>query len=125
MSGKFALVIEDDRDEALLFAKAVETTAFEVEIVYSGDTALARLATVTPDLVVLDLHIPRTTGIEVLRHIRGDARLQETHVIVVTGDPQTAESIRDEADLVLIKPVGFDQLRNLAERVTSAAAPDE
>jgi len=125
MSGKFALVIEDDRDEAHLFARAVEMAEFDVEVVYSGDTALARLAAAVPDLVVLDLHIPRTSGTQILHHIRGNARLQRTRVIVVTGDPQTAERIRDEADLVLIKPVGFDQLRNLAERVTSTASSSE
>ena len=83
--------------------------------------AVARLAVTTPDLVVLDLHLPGIAGTDILRRIRADARLAETRVIIVTGDPLEAEGVRDQADLVLIKPVGFDQLRGLATRLISAA----
>jgi two-component system response regulator AdeR len=122
---QLVLVIEDDKDEAVFFAKALQTMGLETEIIRAGDTALARLAAVVPDLVLLDLHLPRVEGIDILRHIRGDARLAETRVIVVTGDPQAAEDLRDEADLVLIKPIGFDPLCNLAARLVSAGSPGE
>ncbi len=121
MSSQFALVIEDERDEAVFFAHAMQAAGFETEIIRAGDTALARLAVVVPDVVVLDLHLPRIAGADVLHQIRGDARLAETRVIIVTGDPQMAESLRDEADLVLIKPIGFDQLCGLAARLVSVA----
>ncbi len=123
MSSQFALVIEDERDEAFFFAQALQAAGLETEIIQAGDRALARLAVVVPDVVVLDLRLPRIAGTDILRQIRGDARLAETRVIVVTGDPQMAESLRDEADLVLIKPIGFDQLRNLAARLVSIAPP--
>jgi len=125
MSSHIALVIEDDTDEAILFAKAVEIAGFESEIIRDGDTALARLDVLVPDLVVLDLHLPHTTGVEILRHIRADARLAETRVIVVTGDPLAAEDIRNQVDLVLIKPISLDQLHDLAARLVSVAPPDE
>jgi len=114
MSSQFALVIEDERDEAFFFAQALQAAGLETEIIQAGDRALARLAVVVPDVVVLDLRLPRIAGTD---------RLAETRVIVVTGDPQMAESLRDEADLVLIKPIGFDQLRDLAARLVSVAPP--
>jgi CheY-like chemotaxis protein len=125
VSRQLALVIEDDKDEAIFFAKVLQTIGLETEIIRAGDTALARLAVVVPDLVLLDLHLPRAEGIDILRQIRVDTQLAETHVIVVTGDPQAAESLWGEADLVLIKPIGFDQLRNLAARLISAGSPGE
>jgi two-component system response regulator AdeR len=119
MSSRFALVIEDDKDAATMFAIALQTAGFEAEIIRAGDTALARLAVLVPDLVVLDLHLPRVEGIDVLRQIRADARLAETRVIIITGDPLAAEGLQNQADLVLIKPISFDQLHDLAARLAA------
>jgi len=123
MSSQFALVIEDDKDVAIIFAEALRMAGCETEIIRAGDAALARLAATVPDVVVLDLHLPRVEGIDILRQIRADARLAETRVIVVTGDPPAAEGLQDLADLVLIKPVGLDQLSDLATRLISAGSP--
>ena len=123
MSSQFALVIEDDKDVAIMFAEALRMAGCETEIIRAGDAALARLAATVPDVVVLDLHLPRVEGIDILRQIRADARLAETRVIVVTGDPPAAEGLQDLADLVLIKPVGLDQLSDLATRLISAGSP--
>jgi DNA-binding response OmpR family regulator len=103
----------------------LQTAGFETEIARAGDTALARLAVVVPDVVVLDLGLPQVLGTDVLHQIRADPRLAETQVIVVTGDPPRAENLRGEADLVLLKPVGFNQLCGLAERLISSTPSSE
>jgi DNA-binding response OmpR family regulator len=125
VSNPVALVIEDDRDLATLFAIALRMAGVETETVHAGDTALARLAVLVPDLVVLDLHIPRTAGIDILRQIRADARLSGTRVVVVTGDLLAAKDIQNQADQVLIKPFSFDDLQDLATGMTQIGPPDE
>ncbi|HEC35745.1 MAG TPA: response regulator [Anaerolineae bacterium] len=117
MHDRVALIIEDESDLASLFGMALQTAGFATEIVRTGDAALARLAAVTPDVVILDLHLPHTSGKEVLHYIRADARLMATPVIVVTADARAAEEIRDQADLALIKPVSIEQLRDLGARL--------
>jgi DNA-binding response OmpR family regulator len=117
MKSPLALIIEDDRRLGTIFAEATRTAGFEVEIIQDGQTALARLADTTPSLVVLDLHLPYVSGQEILRHIRSDERLAKMHVILATADPLMAEAFQAEADLVLIKPVSFSQLRDLASRL--------
>jgi CheY-like chemotaxis protein len=119
----YALVVEDDRDQAYIFAEALRAAGFEAEIVRDGKTALARLEATTPSLVVLDLHMPRVVGVDLLYYIRSDERLAGTRVILATGDHQLAQSIQGEADVVLLKPVGFDQLRDLATRMRGAGPP--
>lgn len=121
MSTPFALIIEDHEDSAIIFAEALKAAGFETEAVRLGDVALQRLAVTTPDVVVLDLHVPRVGGPDILRQIRTDARLAKTRVIVATAHPQLAESLRGEADLMLIKPVGFHQLRDMAARLLPVA----
>jgi len=125
MSNPFALIIEDDYDASLIFAEALQAAGFETEIIRSGDTALARLAATTPDAVVLDLHMPHVSGVDIMEQIRADERLAETQVIVATADPRLADTLQDDADLVLIKPISFSQLRDLAARLGSVISPQE
>jgi CheY-like chemotaxis protein len=125
MSIPFALIIEDDYDASLIFAEALQAAGFETEIIRSGEIALARLAATTPDAVMLDLHMPHVSGVDIMEQIRADERLAETQVIVATADPRLADALQDDADLVLIKPISFSQLRDLAARLGSVISPQE
>jgi len=117
MSDPFALVIEDHVDSAVIFTEALKKAGFRTETIRSGDAALARLAVTTPAVIVLDLSLPGVAGPDILQQIRADARLVNTRVIVATAHPQMIDSIRDKADLVLLKPISFSQLRDLAARL--------
>jgi DNA-binding response OmpR family regulator len=117
MTNPFALIVEDDIKLATIFAEALRIAEFETEIVLDGQAALNRLAATTPAVVVLDLHLPRVSGSELLAQIRADIRLAKTRVMLATADPLMAESLRGQADLVLIKPISFHQLRDLAKRL--------
>lgn len=126
MSNPSALVIEDDYDLAIIFAEALRAAGFETEIIRAGDIALERLAATTPDVVILDLQLPRVAGSDILQYIRTDPRLAKTPVIVATAYPHMAEPLRKEANLVLIKPISFSQLRDLAACFLGAASsPNE
>jgi DNA-binding response OmpR family regulator len=117
VSNPLALIVEDDRDLSDIFAQALRAAGFETQIARSGDTAVMWLSSTTPDVVVLDLHLPRVAGTEILGQIRSDPRLAETRIIIATADDRTAEILREEADLVLVKPISFSQLRDLAMRL--------
>jgi len=111
---RFALIVEDDRDVAALYRHVVESLGFEAEVLRSGEAASARLEMIVPAVVVLDMHLPvHISGSDLLHQIRTDKRLTRTRVIVVTGHAELAETIRDEADAVLIKPVDISQLSDL------------
>jgi DNA-binding response OmpR family regulator len=122
MSEPLALIIEDEPDLAEIFTEALRAAGFATETIRSGDRARERLAIVVPDVVVLDLHLPRVDGDQLLKQIRGDRRLQSTRVIIASADPLLAETLDGQAELVLIKPISFSQLRDLATRLKSAAA---
>lgn len=120
MSRPLAFIIEDDDKLAAIFAQAVQAAQYDSEIIQNGETAVLRLAETEPEIVILDLHLPRVSGKDILRKIRSDPRLESTRVILATADPIVAESLRDEADIVLIKPVSYGQLRDLAKRLRPA-----
>jgi CheY-like chemotaxis protein len=119
-----ALVIEDDPDLSTIFSEALTAAQFEPEIIRDGALALERLAVTLPSVVVLDLHLPNVSGAEILDKIRADSRLAKTRVILATADARMAEALqkKDQADLVLVKPVSFGQLRDLANRMRATMA---
>jgi DNA-binding response OmpR family regulator len=117
MEKPLAFIIEDDKNLALAFAEALEEAQYQVEIINDGQTALDRLATTTPATVVLDLHIPYVKGANVLHYIRSNERLANIRVIVATADDQEASMLDNLANLVLLKPIGYQQLRDLASRL--------
>ncbi|MCP4425826.1 MAG: response regulator [Chloroflexi bacterium] len=120
MNNASAFVIEDHEYTATIFASALQTAGFEVEIISNGETALSRLKEATPTLVVLDLHLPNVAGREILAQIRKDARLEKIPVILATADPLLANELSSDANLVLIKPISFDQLSILSSRLHPA-----
>ena len=116
MENELALIIEDDAYLSEIYSAALGKAGFKVEVAREGDTAREKLASLVPGVVVLNLHLPRVSGKDLLKEIRADPRLAKTKIIVVTGDSQAATTVQAEADLVLIKPVSYIQLRDLATR---------
>ncbi len=114
-----AMVVEDDLDLAIIFTEAMQAAGFQVETIQNGSQAARRLTQTVPDVVVLDLHLPGMSGKSILKQIRADARLDKACVILATADARLADTFQEEADLVLVKPVSFNQLRDLAIRLKS------
>jgi DNA-binding response OmpR family regulator len=123
MGKPLALVVEDEKDISVIFAKALHAAGFKTEIVHTGDAAITWLSSNTPDVVVLDLHMPRVAGTDVLQHIRSEPRLANVNVIIATAYPHMAESLHDAADWIFFKPVSFAQLRDLAARFSPEKSP--
>jgi CheY-like chemotaxis protein len=125
VSTPLALIADDHGDSATIFSEALRQAGFTVEVALSGGETLARLENTTPDVVVLDLCLPQVDGVEILRRMRADERLEETYVIVISADPVLAGTTLEMADRVLVKPIGFRWLRDLAARLASQLPGEE
>jgi two-component system phosphate regulon response regulator PhoB len=122
MKKPLALVVEDERDISVIFAKALHAAGFETQVAHTGDVAIEWLSANTPDMVVLDLHMPRMAGTDVLQHIRSEPRLADVNVVIATAYPHMAETLHEAADWIFFKPVSFSQLRDLAARFSAIAS---
>lgn len=76
-----------------------------------------RLAEANPKIILLDLHLPNISGLKIVDQVRSLDHLVNTRIIVTTGDPWLADETREKVDLVLDKPVGFEQLGLLCARM--------
>lgn len=115
-----ALIIEDEPDLIHIFARALELSGYQINTTSDGNEALAILGQMVPDIVVLDLHLPGVSGKEILQTMRKDERLDNTRIILATADYRAADELRDDADLVLLKPISFKQLRDLSARLNKS-----
>jgi DNA-binding response OmpR family regulator len=88
-----------------------------------GEESLEIARRLRPDVVILDMMMPRRSGLEVLTALRGEAALADTAVIVLTAQPATREQALEEgADVVMVKPFEPEQISAAVEEVLAERA---
>jgi len=118
MAEKLAMVVEDETDLRNFFCLILQEAGFRTVPARSAKTALKLLNEHVPDLITLDLRLPDGSGQEILQAVRNTPVLANTKVAVMTAFPDDLDDLEEKADLVLVKPIGFAQLRDLALRLT-------
>jgi DNA-binding response OmpR family regulator len=88
-----------------------------------GESSLALARSERPDVVILDMMMPRRSGLEVLTELRQEPDLAKTPVIVLTAQPATREqALRNGADIVMVKPFEPEQITAAVEEVLAQRA---
>jgi len=123
------LLVEDNPGDVRLLQEVLVDSAFKAElrVAENGEEALAMLrgngshaGARRPDLVLLDLNVPRKNGLEVLEEIRADAALRGIPVVVLTSstaEDDVSRSRELEADLYLTKPLGLGRMRGIVSAI--------
>ncbi|NOH02892.1 MAG: response regulator [Chloroflexi bacterium] len=113
MTNPTALVIEDDPKLGVIYQTALRQFGFDAELDDMGRDFRARLVNPAPALIILDIHLPYASGIEILEQIKADKAWREAVVIVATADLFLSKSLASQADHVMIKPVSVDQIMKI------------
>jgi DNA-binding response OmpR family regulator len=114
------LVAEDDEDIRSLVVFRLERSGYDVVEAVDGEEALARVAERVPDLVVLDLMMPKLDGLEVTRRLRAAAGTSRVPVILLTARVQERDieaGFAAGADDYLRKPFSPQELRARVQAV--------
>lgn len=101
MAGERILVVEDESAIVDIVCRALRRHGYETESAGDGDAALDKAATLRPDLVILDLMLPKMDGWEVCRRLRATPETASTPVIMLTAR-------RDERDVLEGLEIGAD-----------------
>ena len=125
------LLIEDNPGDVKLTKKAFEKAALEtrIDVAEDGVEAMAYLRERTaetdrelPDLVLLDLNLPRKSGYEVLEEIKSDPDLKRVPVVILTSsdsEEDIVETYEDHANAYLTKPVSFEGFKEVVSKIES------
>ncbi len=95
------LLIEDEPDLAAAVQVRLETRGYKVSIAYDGQEGLAKARTENPDLIILDIMLPKIDGYKVCRMLKFDEKYQKIPVIMFSARAQ-------EKDRELAKECGAD-----------------
>jgi DNA-binding response OmpR family regulator len=98
---KRILIIEDDKDIVELVRYNLEKEDFQVQAIADGVSGLAQVKKSPPDLLLLDLMLPKLSGLEICKDIRRDASLNRLPILMLTARG-------DEADRVVGLELGAD-----------------
>jgi CheY-like chemotaxis protein len=123
MAGFLATVLICDDEPSLRELIRVSLDGrFSFAEAHDGVECLHLARETLPDLVVLDMMMPRLNGLEVLSELRGDEQLADTPVIVLTAQPASREeAIRKGASRVILKPFTPDEISAAVEEVLAEA----
>lgn len=118
---KFVLIIDDDDSIGGLLKHIVESEGFRCDTASDGEEGLEKIHKLLPDLVILDLMLPRCGGFELLRKMQAGETAQ-IPVIIVTGryaDQTTAEILRQEPNVreFFEKPIKMQVLRSSLHKI--------
>lgn len=125
---KLVLIIDDDDGVRDLLTFMVKKEGFRAEVAVDGEEGVQKAERLRPDLILLDLMMPRYGGFEVLRQLQSGG-LSRIPIVVVTGrytDRSTAEMIRQESNVVdfLEKPLKPSVLGATLERLLKPRSPE-
>lgn len=111
------LIVEDDPELSELIEFFLQMEGYSTEIVADGLFAFPKILEQKPGMVVLDMHLPHVSGLEILTSIRGESSVAQTKVLVTTADSVMAESAQPMADVILGKPFNADELLNVVHQL--------
>jgi two-component system response regulator len=132
MAEKFILLVEDNPDDEALTLRALKKNKVANGVVVARDGAEAvdflfgtgahagRNVAELPQIVLLDLNLPKLDGFEVLRRIRADDRTRLLPVVILTSSKEerdVVQSYRDGCNSYVRKPVNFDEFIEAARQL--------
>jgi DNA-binding response OmpR family regulator len=106
MKKKRVLIIEDERELRQVLMARIESAGYDVVGVEDGEKGLAAIKGEKPDLVILDLVLPRLSGEEILQRIKGDKKFITLPIIVLTAQfitPAVDKMLKGYAGVELIQ----------------------
>ena len=118
------LIAEDSADSREMMQVLLEQRGYQVVAADDGRRALEAALSSRPDLVLMDLELPKLDGLSVTRNLRLDPKFKDVPIVILSGhDPSRfrQEALDAGCDDYLLKPINFDLLHELLDRMIAAA----
>lgn len=118
--GSHILVVEDHPQNRYLMTYLLESRGYEVEVALDGVEALDALEKRAPDLILMDMQLPKVDGYEATRRIKADERFKQIPLVAVTAHSMRRDQDKAMAagcDVFVTKPINGEDLLALVDRL--------
>jgi len=93
------LLVEDDTMLVRMYSKKLEMDGFKVSLAFNGEEGLEALKKEKPDIILLDIMMPKMNGVEMLKAVKADPALKDIPVVMLTNLGDRKEDIQKCKDL--------------------------
>lgn len=118
------LIVDDEENIVVSLEFLMQREGYEVSIARDGDEALERIRADLPDLVLLDVMMPKKNGFEVCQEVKADPGLRSVRILMLTAkgrDTEVAKGLALGADAYMTKPFSTRELADRVRGLLSAA----
>ena len=125
-SERKVLLMEDSEINQMIMERFFSHLGISLHIANNGEEGLKMAHACMPDLIIMDMHMPKLSGSEVIRFLREDPELRHIPVIAISADAfreQQKEALDAGVNEYLIKPVEFDRLYSVMDKYLSKETP--
>ena len=124
MSGKTILYVEDNEANRMIVRDLLKRTQYQLIEAHDGEAGVATALEKKPDLILMDIQLPKISGMEAMRRIRAEASMADTPIIAITsfalsGDEQKAKEAG--ATAYLAKPYSPRDLLAMVRKLAPEA----
>ena len=116
------LVVEDFEDNRFMMRRLLEMSGYQVVEAVNGNQAVERAASDRPDIILMDLSLPQLDGLAATRRIRTQEGSRRVPIVAVSAHDSAdfhAEALAAGCNEYVTKPIDFDQLVHLLDRLTA------
>jgi DNA-binding response OmpR family regulator len=113
IASKKVLIVDDEPNIVMSLEFLMQQAGFEVAVAFDGVEALAKVAQVNPDLVLLDVMMPKKSGYEVCEALRAEPARSEIKIVMLSArgrDGEIAKGLALGADAYIVKPFSTKEL---------------
>jgi two-component system cell cycle response regulator DivK len=116
MAGKTILYVEDNEANRMIVRDLLKRTKYQLIEAYDGEAGVAKALEARPDLILMDIQLPKISGMDAIRQLRAEAAMAKTPIVAITsfalsGDDQKAKEAG--ATAYLAKPYSPFELLKL------------
>jgi DNA-binding response OmpR family regulator len=111
------LLVDDDPNQLVLLADQLRSDGYQVQTARDGDEAIRRLETAWPDLLIIDMMMPRMDGLTLAREVKGRADLPIIVLSAIDAGDSKADLLEEVAEDYVTKPYHYPELRARINRV--------
>jgi DNA-binding response OmpR family regulator len=122
------LVVDDQNDNLVLISLAVQERGYRVVTAVNGEDAISVALLSRPQLILMDIAMPKLDGIEATRIIRGNAEIKDVPIVMLTAfetDEFRRAASAAGANGYFTKPIDFERLYNFTDKLLRGVSGEE